>query len=447
MDLQLRLPNNTNFLNLTGPSIRTHKVVSKDSHQEVEVQFTQEMEGQFRLEAAYERIIQEGETSFDVPTLQVVGAEAKTGFVAVEALSAVEVQPAEVTHLTSMQSNELPQQLVLKTTNPILLAYKYVTIPYTLKLKVTRHRVIDVQAAAIDVANYTTLYVKDGLAVTNAEFRVRNSRKQFLRVRLPENSEVWSVLVNGKPEKPAIAEVDDKQKQAKGTDVLIKVINSTQGFPVSLVYQTTVPKIEYFGRIHGVLPRPDMAVTNTSWRVYLPEDMDYLSLDTNMEISEEGVYRGPRVVQHELRSVGKRQGAPMPQIDLPTGGIHYSFEKLYANKSTEDAFFSLYYVSQTGQGAMTLIVVFATLLLWSGIIGLFVEVPWMTSSRGKIAIGVGLLALYFLIGYLEFKSGMRWLTWTSGLVFVGLIAMVALRRKSREAADESAGELGGEDAE
>ena len=48
------------------------------------------------------------------------------GRIAIEALSALEVQASLVEQLSSLEINELPRQLVLKTTNPILLAYRYV---------------------------------------------------------------------------------------------------------------------------------------------------------------------------------------------------------------------------------------------------------------------------------------------------------------------------------
>ena len=37
----------------------------------------------------------------------------------------------------------------------------------------------------------------------------RPARKQFLRIDLPEDSDVWSVFVAGRPEKPALAEGED----------------------------------------------------------------------------------------------------------------------------------------------------------------------------------------------------------------------------------------------
>jgi hypothetical protein len=90
----------------------------------IDLAFTQEMEGQFRIEVSYERIMVDSEAEAPVPTLSVADAEVEHGRIAVEALTAVEVQPGAAQQLATVDINELPRQLGLKTTNPILLAYK-----------------------------------------------------------------------------------------------------------------------------------------------------------------------------------------------------------------------------------------------------------------------------------------------------------------------------------
>jgi len=115
MDLVLELPAGVNLLGLAGPSIRTHTVAPEDGAQRIDVAFTQEMEGQFRLDVEYERIMVDSEAAVEVPTLAVRGAEVEQGRLAVEALSAVEVQASTKSQLTDLDVNDLPQQLVLRT--------------------------------------------------------------------------------------------------------------------------------------------------------------------------------------------------------------------------------------------------------------------------------------------------------------------------------------------
>jgi hypothetical protein len=84
MDFRLELPQGVSLLNLTAPSLRTYKVNDEDGAQFVDVEFTQEMEGQFRLDLTYERILADADSQVEVPTVSVAGAEVEQGRIAVE---------------------------------------------------------------------------------------------------------------------------------------------------------------------------------------------------------------------------------------------------------------------------------------------------------------------------------------------------------------------------
>ncbi len=113
--------------------------------------------------------------------------EVEQGRIAVEASSAVEVSPLVVEALSPLDVRELPRQLVLRTSHPILHAFRYVRAEPAprLSLGVTRHETATVAEAVIDRAEHRTLFTRDGLAVTTSRFLVRNTRKQFLRLALP----------------------------------------------------------------------------------------------------------------------------------------------------------------------------------------------------------------------------------------------------------------------
>ena len=168
--LRIGAPPGVNLLSLTAPSLRTYRVTTEDGQQWIDVEFTQEMEGQFRVEATYEQILPDAGLDVEVPTLSVAGADVEQGRIAVEALTAAEVQPSTADQLMAVDVDELPRQLVLRTTNPILLAYQYSRRepPHRLVLSVTRHARVETQEAAIDRADYRTLMTRDGLSVTVA---------------------------------------------------------------------------------------------------------------------------------------------------------------------------------------------------------------------------------------------------------------------------------------
>lgn len=396
-DLFLRLPNDVNVLGVSGPSLRTHHVGDEDDGQTIQMEFTREMEGQFRVEVNYERIMTNVDADLDVPTVTVREAEVEHGRIAIEALTAVEVRAATTEHLSTLDINELPQQLVFKTTNPILLAYRYVHAkpPFKLALKVTRHEEIDVQVAAIETAEYTTLYTRDGLAVTTARFDVRNSRRQFLRLELPPRSQVWSAFVDGKAEKPA---------HASGVDtsaVLIRMINSTAGFPVEIVYTTPVESMTELGVVGGQLPRPDMVVTHTRWDVFLPSWHRYFAPDSTMDVSVRGRTVNPRQAgAAALRAEDMRKvamGQPL-HISVPTQGVHFAFEKLYANQSPQAALFEVRYASQSVNQVALAASLLGALVFWAGIALLL---RGQISRRGAgVVLALGAITVSGAVGYL-----------------------------------------------
>ncbi len=369
-DLTLSLPSDVNILSVSGPSIRTHNIVADGDTQRVDIEFTQEMAGRFRVELNYERIMLDGAAETTVPQIAVADADVEHGRIAVEALSVLEVQASQVEQLSSLEISDLPKQLLLKTTNPILLAYKYVKTdkPFALDLRITRHEEIDVQVAAIDTATYKTLYTLDGLAVTRAQYSVRNSRRQFLRLALPEDSNIWSVFVNGHAQKPAFA-ADSEGGQR---EILIKMINSASAFPVELVYATQAAAMRTFGKVSGHLPKPDMIVTQTNWDVYVPPSPKYSEPQSNMNILANHVATSLKHASVDLlRSAAGSiaRGEPL-HIDLPTQGMLYQFSKLYANQSADDAAFSIRYVNQHANVMGFWLSLVAVVLTWGGIIAL-----------------------------------------------------------------------------
>jgi len=402
-DLTLKLPENVNILGVSSPSLRDHREVATAGGQTIELAFTREMSGRFRVEMLYERIMDTDAERNPVPIVAVTDAEVEHGRIAVEALTAVEVRAALAEQLSSLDINELPQQLILKTSNPILLAFRYAHAkpPLELALKITRHREIDVQVAAIERADYSTLFTKDGLAVTTARLLVRNSRRQFLRLTLPEGSAVWSVFVDGKAEKPAYP------SDAEGdgdSEILVKMINSAKGFPVDIVYATSLASMGPLGVLSAHLPRPDMVVTHSRWDAYLPVGPHYQAPDSNMDLIVGGVWANPRA-----ESVGALMQASDAQLDqfgqplkitVPTQGRRFTFEKLYANQSPEDAGFSIRYLSASANWAALFASGFGVLLVWGAILA--VARPQVRQPRAMTlgSLGLGVALLVVSIGYL-----------------------------------------------
>ena len=432
MQLELVLPSSVNFLNLTAPSLRGYKLEQAGEHQVIKVEFTQDMEGQFPVEVSYERIMKEGQTSVEVPTLSVRQAEVEQGRIAVEALAAMEVKPEITEHLSSLELAQLPQHLLLQTTNPILLAYRYAYAEpaHRLSLSLTQHRAIVTKAAVIDEAHYQTLITREGLAVTRARFTMRNTREQFLKVQLPGSSEVWKAFVGGVEEKPAL--VAATESRGDGPEVLIKILNSVKPFPVELVYMTPVSEMGMLGHVASELPQPDLIVTQSHWDIYLPDGLRYRRLDSNLDSVGE-----PTQVDREIMNAGLIgdgvDGREPLHISVPAAGVLYRFEKLYANQSGRRARFEIAYVSATGALVEQLLAALSVLLLLLGGGYLWVtrrRPVWIGRKRrvrlAAIAgVALGIVGLIATIGYLGTPprasltiAGLASLAWVTRLAWL-----------------------------
>ena len=399
-ELTIEVPKGVNILNVSAPSLRSEEIETRDGKQEIKLQFTQEMEGQLRVEVSYEQIVNDKQDTLVVPTLGTQKAEVEQGRIAVEALSAVEIQALDTKQLSSVDSRQLPRQLVLKTSNPILMAYKYVrsTPAPQLTLKITRHQEIEVQAATIDSAQYRTLVIEDGLAITTAQFVVRNSRKQFLKIRLPQGSSIWAASVDNKPEKPALAKTKNKEEKT----VLLKIINSSKGFPVTLIYQTPMEQMGSFGTLESILPTPDMIATRSTWDVFLPEQFSYGRVDSNMKVRASNAHVGAAEMRKNISLMQQqRQLSSQVNLEVPTAGVRYSFEKLYANQSDEEAYFSISYLTHAeglGRGTLPLVTGLGILLL---LVGTFLSQKSPQHKLGFVVATVGIISILATLAFFD----------------------------------------------
>jgi hypothetical protein len=169
------------------------------------------------------------------------------------------------------------------------------------------------------------------------------------------------------------------------------------GFPVELVYATRLDKMGFSGSIADSLPRPDMVVTRSRWDVFLPTRFHYRRPTSTLNMVVGGRRSNPRQAVGYMGKAGEDAQAQMGQplrIQVPTEGIHYAFEKLYANQAEEDASFAIRYVAAEGNQLGLWLSLAGILLVWAGIFGLATRRVRVSRPAviGMIGLGAALLA-------------------------------------------------------
>lgn len=454
--LDIRVPEGLNLLEVSAPSLRHYGLREEGGARTLRVELTQPMEGHFRVEVVSERITGH-EEELPIPLLGVEAAEVERGRLGVEALAPFQVDTAAVERLSPIDPSELPEQLLLRTDNPILHAYRYAQAEPSPRftVRITRHAEIETPHALVDEATYRTLYTRDGVMVTSARFMVQNRRQQFLRLTLPDGSEVFSARVDGRAQTPALETGTDEDQPT----VLLNIVSAAQAFPVELVYATPAAELGAFGRLRGQLPELDVVVTRTSWELFLPSGADYAAPVTSMNL----VSAGGAVDAEAFGGVPEAM-----QVEIPSEGVRYVFSKMYAGRDGEPASFSLPYASGWGRPFVLGLSLLGALLLCLGLLAFAVmrlgfpvppslaerlPIPLATyrdhddvlppeNRRARRALmtvgGTVLLGGTFLMLTLGYLSTSAWpAAMVAAAISLGALGMIARRKlEARRAAEE-----------
>src|SRR6202000_1708310 len=109
-----------------------------------------------------------------------------------------QVKPVTVSAgLLELEPGEVPSEYRLFFDQPVLKAYRYSARPFELKLALSPLAQGDSLAQFVDRASLSTRVSKEGQVLTDARYYVKSRGHPNFRVTLPENTELWSVLVNG----------------------------------------------------------------------------------------------------------------------------------------------------------------------------------------------------------------------------------------------------------
>lgn len=379
-ELRVRLPASLSLLEVSAPSLRRYEVEGEGDERTLRIELTQPIEGRLTLEILSERITGQ-EDLLAVPFLGVIGAEVERGRAGIEARAAFQVDVATAERLSPVEPSELPEQLLLRTDNPILHAYRYAQASPApvFAVRITRHAQIETLQATVDEASYRTLYTREGVAVTTARFLVQNRRQQFLRVTLPGGSEVWSARVDGRSQQPA----RETGSEDDAPVVLLNIVSAAEAFPVELVYATPAPRLGAFGRVQSALPELHVVVTRTRWEIFLPEGASYAAPETSMTLLDAGPAAG---------GAWALDGAPADlALEVPAEGVRYVFTSMYAGRSGEAGALSIPYVSGWGGPLALLLSALGALLLWLGllasaVIRLGLPLPAALGARLPVAL-------------------------------------------------------------
>jgi hypothetical protein len=211
------------------------------------------------------------EGAVEIPLLRLANVERETGGVGVDVLGAGEIKDDSVKTqgLQRADGSDLGEPVASRQ-SPALLAFRAHSgdpkSPRSLHLAVSRYTQQAVLLANVEEARYRVLLTKDGKALVEARYAVRNNQRSFVKITLPPGATLWSASLSGQPVRPG---------SGPDASLLLPLSKVRSGedapeFTVEVVYFSPGSAWADKGRFKLVLPALDLPISRTGLQVYYP---------------------------------------------------------------------------------------------------------------------------------------------------------------------------------
>ena len=162
------------------------------------VQLHTPVSGAYTLLATYERPFKAQGETLTFTGARPLDAQSEQGYTLIISAYQFQVKPGEVSPgLLPLETGEVPPEYRLFFDAPILAAYRYTSRPFDLKLALSPLAQGDSLSQVVDRALLTTRISKEGQALTDVRYFVKNRGNPHFRLKLPPGTQLWSAAVNG----------------------------------------------------------------------------------------------------------------------------------------------------------------------------------------------------------------------------------------------------------
>lgn len=265
--LKYQIPKGMTLLSVNGNGIRDWNLAPDGK---LDVLLNYAAEGAYTLTLEMEKVVGESSQNLSTPIVVPLEVERAKGWLGVEARGTIEIGAGDVKHATTVDVRALPAAIIGLTDQPVLLGYKYLGADPTIPLEISHHDDVDVLVTLIDQTQAKTMWTPEGRRLTSVQYQIRNNRRQFLRLALPEGAELWSAAVGGRAVQPA---------RDKDGRVMVPLVRSQSAGGSLAAFQLEVAYVESTtptgdrgrGEFNASLPRPDVPSTYVAWSIYSPE--------------------------------------------------------------------------------------------------------------------------------------------------------------------------------
>ena len=201
--LEVKVPAGATAVEFDGEAIKHREENEQDNTWTISLQSRRT--GDYTLFVNFQIKLTDEQTLIPYEGVATPGVHRETGYLAVTSRPDVELQVADqdVESLTPVDGREIPGTFTEGLESvPLLLAYRYISHPYTVRISALTHAAAEVTVAVVETARLSTTITEEGNMITDLACVLRNTRQQYLDLRLPQDARTWHAFVDREPVSP-----------------------------------------------------------------------------------------------------------------------------------------------------------------------------------------------------------------------------------------------------
>ena len=294
--LTFRLPPDALGLTVTGPDIARRQQVEPGLWR---IELAKKwFDAPYPLQVSYQSRFDRERGEVAIRPVEAVGADQQRGHVAVYTTDRVELRPDAIGQsLQPAEARNVPGRIFgAGDLSDAAFCYSTSTGNYSLTLHAVRHAAAAQVEADVNATHIRTVVAESGQSINRMHLAMKVGSKRYLRCWLPQDAQLWSLLVNGRAATPS------QQVDAGRTVLLIPLAQAATGdldVQVDLVYVLPEQLSSWTGRHSFNGPRFDLPLKNIQWTFYLPEGFRYDEFKGALALQEK-TFEQPVVARYDL---------------------------------------------------------------------------------------------------------------------------------------------------
>lgn len=246
----------------------------------------------YRLAISYQHAFDRTGGQLEILPIKAIGADQQRGHVVVYTTDRVEIRPQSVDmSLQPAEARSVPGRMFgAGDLSDAAFCYSTSSPDYSLSLLAVRHSEARQIEANVHSTHISTVITESGQSISRVLLTMSVGSKRYLRCRLPEGSQLWSALVNGRSATPS--------KEANSPDMLLIPLPQASGqdinVEVDMVYVMPRRLVSWAGNQKFAGPAFDLPLKDIKWSLFVPEHFGYDSFGGTMNMLEGSLERAIR---------------------------------------------------------------------------------------------------------------------------------------------------------